>query len=343
MPKKYIPIPNSIEDYRLELEQCESLAEKVSSIIRTTGVRKSNLLGSELPNLSMEAKDKIVGYREKLRSLSGLVFCTAPNWIHSEKPNFDEDAAFDLETMREVSTPGSNYLRDFDESIEVFFQSIVDVEHTSMEQIRQGSCKASFNNAVILQTIYIECLVAKAFKDSNIIIDALSSYLTEGQSCILHKATTEDRHTLGSLQVLSIGLHRALSEDNEEVLSWLSDRFQPYVSRYRDESEISRFRLSTGNLARCLGLLREQYRNPLIHSRSGIFIMDEEYGRFSDLAYGTRHLKQWLDLGLNPYYYKPIYFGWVSFLAAARYSVKCSGPSKNCTSCEQSVDTLSKQ
>jgi len=303
---------SSIDEYYAEVEQQDSLLSRLSPLLQLRQRISPSLL-SEYPVLSAKAKRRIDNYRAKLLTIAGIAFCFAPQWISKERPPEREIEAHDFELLRPLSIPGGQVLEELDKTQAERFSSIIDVESIAS---KKSDNRAAYANAILLHTVSIEGFINKIFTpDSEVIADQLFEQLQDNQASILSESYSKERQTLGSLQLLCIGLHRAVREKIPTVIGWVLSKFSDRVSRHRNEKESTLSRMSTGNLSRYLGRMREKYRNPLVHADSEIKVGRTEYRAFCDLSYGTKDLKQWIDLGVNPEYYAPINLGWVSFLA----------------------------
>lgn len=122
--------------------------------------------------------------------------------------------------------------------------------------------------------------------------------------------------TLGVVELFAVSLRRLLADQNPDAVSWVNQRFQAHVRRWPEERLTTVERLSQRSFPRFIGKLRNS-RNPLAHGDE-VFISQEQYRAFCDLAWASSPLTQWWETGTNPVFCQPKNIGWMSLLLAAR-------------------------
>lgn len=121
---------------------------------------------------------------------------------------------------------------------------------------------------------------------------------------------------LGHVEVVAIGLRRALVAHSASVRAWVDKTFAAFVTRFRNEHLITVDVLGNKQLCRFVHDLRES-RNLAVHDFTHFAFSDIDYGTWCDSAYACLSARQWLKKGTNPRPFKPTSVGWLSFLVAA--------------------------
>jgi hypothetical protein len=330
-------MPNSpkmiseVDDYLMELEQSQFIQDRLSTVLSEQSKRSTPSLNSEYPIISKKKAAKIkksldtkiltgsgVGATASFGIISPILgmLSDAVTGSWSENELHENDLkAYNFEQMKSTSTPGEKILLALNGGQAHRFNCIVDFESSIA---KQSDNHIDFTDTVLLQTVGFERFFNYIFSsDLDVVADHIFSQLEIKQVNILERSIVDKKQTFGSLHILCIGLHRSVRDKNKHITDWVDSKFQKQVSRYNNENETFIPRLSTGNLARYLGRTKDKYRNPCVHPAPGFVIGHAEYQKFCDLSYGTKNLRQWLDLGVNPDYYTPSSLGWISFLATA--------------------------
>ena len=313
-------------EYQRELEGLERLRE-LDAQWEQQGDRRTPVLGAGVGPLPSERKKAVEAYLEVTSSSAGVVGGLAANLVSGvlagarllrrHPPTKAEIRSYRFHEKKSSSTPGVELLRRVSPSAADSLDLLVDSER---RVLKEGAAKPHLYSRIIAsQCIEIESVLQRLFAQlPDAVHEQISGQLTRKQVAILERATEREEHTLGSLQLICIGVNREVREGNEVVASWLHELFPKRVSRYRNERLVTLHEFASGNLPRYLGQVRVEYRNRTVHIKAlDTGFTARDYRTFCDITYATQDLKQWLDLGVNPRHYQPKHFGWLSFLVTA--------------------------